>query len=321
MPSPFLESVRAACRLRGYSLQTEKTYLHWIRRFILFNNKAHPSSCGAVEVEAFLTHLACDRGVTANTQKVVLNALVFLYKHVLGHELGKLAFSLSRKQRQLPVVLSREEVAAIFAQLSGRDLLIFQLLYGSGLRISECLGLRVKDIGLTDYSISIINGKGNKDRKTLLAAPLVPALERQIAKAVDTQREDKAHGVGTALPQAIGRKYMNARYDPAWAYVFPSAQWCAHPYSGEVVRYHMHASVPSKSLRAAVKRSAIPKKVSTHTFRHSFATHLLSSGTDIRTIQELLGHNDIKTTQIYTHVIGKHFAGTTSPLESLQSNN
>lgn len=234
MPSPFMESVRAAIRLRGYSLKTEKTYLHRIRRYILFNNKAHPSSCGAAEVEAFLTDLSATRAVFANTQKVALNALVFLYRHVLGLELGELGFKLSHKQRRLPVVLTQHEVLAIFQHLTDRDLLIFQLLYGSGLRISECLGLRVKDVGLNDLSLTVVDGKGNKDRKTLLAEPLVPELAGLIEAAVKIQKEDASRGIGTELPPALDRKYPSAKFEPAWAFIFPSSGWCAHPITDAV---------------------------------------------------------------------------------------
>ena len=312
-----MNRVREACRLRGYSLKTEKAYLHWIRRFIVFNNKVHPSTCGPAEVEAFLTDLAVTRFATANTQKVALNAIVFLYKQVLGIELGRLNFSLSRKQRQLPVVLSREEVKAVLDQLTGRNQLIFRLLYGSGLRISECLGLRVKDVDLSHLSISVIDGKGNKDRKTVLSGSLAEPLKMSIADALKIQAADRERGIGAALPPALSRKYPNAKFEPAWAFVFPSQRWCEHPLTGEICRYHIHHSVPTKALRRAVHSAGVAKKVSSHTFRHSFATHLLMGGTDIRTIQEMLGHNDVKTTQIYTHVIGQHFAGTLSPLESL----
>ena len=313
-----MKSIRDACRLRGYSLKTEKTYVHWIRRYIYFINKAHPSTCGAAEVEAFLTYLAARRHASANTQKVALNSLVFLYRKVLDIELGELNFSLSHKQRQLPVVLTREEVKRILEKLSGRNQLIFQLLYGSGLRISECLGLRIKDIDFNDNSIVVLDGKGNKDRKTLLAPVLIESLKTHIKKAQRVQSEDAANGIGAALPPALARKFPRAKYESAWAFVFPSNRWCRHPLTGEVCRYHLHTSVPTKALRAAVLSAGISKKVSSHTFRHSFATHLLLNGTDIRTIQELLGHNDVKTTQIYTHVIGQHYAGTTSPLETLR---
>jgi len=316
--SPFMQSVRSACRLRNYSLRTEKTYLHWIRRYILYTNKRHPAECGAVEVVAFLSHLAEEKLVSVNTQKVALNALVFLYRHVIKSELGDLGFKTARKQRQLPVVLNRDEVRKIIDQLSGRDKLIFQLLYGSGLRISECLRLRIKDLNTQQLSVTVIDGKGKKDRQTLLAKSLVPVIKEQQVIAQKLQADDIRHGVGTAMDPALARKYPKAASSPAWAFLFPSSRWCGHPLTGEVCRYHLHPTVPSRALRTAVETAGLNyKRINCHTFRHSFATHLLASGTDIRNVQELLGHNDVKTTQIYTHVIGEHYAGTISPIEAL----
>jgi len=317
MPSQFMQDVRSACRLRDYSFQTEKTYAYWIRRFIYFVEKKHPNLCGQKEVEAFLTHLAEKEFVTVNTQKVALNALVFMYRHVIKRDLGDLGFALARKQRKLPVVLSRNEINLVFEQLKGRDKFIFQLLYASGLRISECLRLRVKDIDLENLSVTVVDGKGKKDRQTLLASSLASQMKDHIIKAQSLLQEDVARNVGAAMDIGLDKKYPNAKFSDAWAFIFPSSRWSAHPFSGEICRYHLHPTVPTRSLQKAVKKSGVPKKVSCHTFRHSFATHLLQDGTDIRTVQELLGHNDVKTTQIYTHVIGRHYAGTTSPFERL----
>jgi integron integrase len=277
----------------------------------------HPATCGDQDVQAFLTHLAEKQHVSANTQKVALNALVFMYRHVIKQELGDLGFTLSRKQRHLPVVLSRTEIRNIFAHLSGRNKLIFQLLYVSGLRISECLQLRIKDIDLENRSITVVNGKGKKDRQTLLAETLIEPLKIQMQKAKELMAEDAFSRVGVAMEIGLSRKYPNAKFEYPWAYIFPSSNWSKHPFTGEVCRYHLHSTVPTRVLRVAVKNAGIPRKVSCQTFRHSFATHLLMDGTDIRTVQELLGHNDVKTTQIYTHVIGQHYAGTTSPFERL----
>lgn len=318
MASPFMESVRSICRLRGYSLRTEKTYLHWIRRYIYFTDKRHPKDCGTDEVVSFLSHLSNDKHVSVNTQKVALNALVFLYKHVVKQELGDLGFTPATKQRQIPQVLTKNEVSDVLGNLHGRDRLIFQLLYGSGLRISECLRLRVKDIDFDRLSLTVVDGKARKDRTTLLANSLTDSLRAQIERALLTHNSDTSKGVGVAMPGALERKYPKAAYSPAWAYIFPSSNWCEHPITGSVCRYHIHPTVPTRSLRAAVKTSGVTsKRITSRTFRHSFATHLLESGTDIRTVQELLGHNDVRTTQIYTHVIGKHYAGTMSPIDSI----
>lgn len=313
--SPFIESIRSEIRLRGYSLRTEKTYIYWIKQFIFFNDKRHPREMGAEEVKSFLSWLSVTRHVAVNTQKVALNALVFLYQKVLKQELGELGFQPARKQQRLPVVLTTEEVFKIIEQLSDRNKLIIQMLYGSGLRISECLRLRVQDICFSSLAVTVKDGKGNKDRVTLLSKQLVPALEDMIKVAIDVQKQDNANGIGPSLPYALGRKYPNAFRSPGWMYIFPSSTLCPHPQTGEVCRHHLHDSVIRKALYVAVRASGVRKKVSCHTFRHSFATHLLQAGCDIRTVQELLGHNDLSTTQIYTHVIGRHYAGTTSPLD------
>lgn len=318
MPSPFMESVRREIRLRGYSMATEKTYLTWVRKFIRYSNKRHPQEMGAKEVKDFLSWLAVDCRVAVNTQKVALNALVFLYHKVLQQDLGDLGFSLATRQRCLPTVLSPGEVQLIIDQLTGTKRLIVELMYGSGLRVSECLRLRVQDIDLNRYALTIRNGKGRKDRLVLLSRKLESALRLQMECAIELQRKDNEHDVGSSLPDALSRKYPNAYRTPGWAYLFPSTAWCDHPVTGIVCRHHLHQSVIRKALRKAVSAAGIHnRRVNCHTFRHSFATHLLASGTDIRTVQELLGHNDVKTTQIYTHVIGRHYAGTESPLDRL----
>ncbi len=318
MTSPFLESISSACRLRGYSLQTEKTYLHWIKSFIYFSDKKHPRTCGSKEVTAFLTYLAKEKYVTANTQKVALNSLVFMYRYVIKKDIGELNFKLAQKQRRLPTVLNPPEIKKILEALNGRDKLIFELLYGSGLRIGECLSLRVKDINLDRLSVTVVNGKGNKDRQTILSPALVPKLQDTIRSAIELLKSDNDRGITPALDPALSRKYPNAGTSEAWAFLFPASRWCPHPLTGEVCRYHLHPSVPRRTLQKTVKQIGMSyKRVNCHTFRHSFATHLLSSGTDIRTLQELLGHNDVKTTQIYTHLAGQHYAGTISPLEKL----
>jgi integron integrase len=319
MASQFLSSLRQDMRLRGYSLRTEKSYLYWIRFYIKFTKKRHPMDTGKEEVTAFLTYLANQRHVAVNTQKVALNAVVYMYHKFLGVDLGDLGFSLATKQRQIPVVLSKEEVSRILGVLSGRNRMVVELLYGSGLRVSECLRLRVQDLDLKRLSVTVRDGKGNKDRQTLLSPALVPAVNLAINESIALQKRDNQQGVGPSLPYALGRKYPNAYKSPAWAFIFPSTTLCQHPVTGETCRHHLHQTVIRKALKPAVSQAGIyNKRVSCHTFRHSFATHLLEAGTDIRTVQELLGHNDVKTTQIYTHVLGQHYAGTKSPLDRLQ---
>lgn len=316
--SPFIESLRAEIRVRGYSLRTEKTYIFWIKRFILFHDKRHPRDMGPEEIKAFLSWLAVSRHVAVNTQKVALNALVFLYQKVMHRQLGDLGFQPARKQRRLPVVLTPEEVFKIIDLLSDRNQLVIQMLYGSGLRISECLRLRVQDICFSSLAVTVKDGKGNKDRVTLLSRHLVAPLQEMVNLALAVQTTDNEQGLGPSLPDALGRKYPNAFRSQGWMYIFPSSTLCPHPLTGELCRHHLHDTVVRKALQTAVRASGIRKKISCHTFRHSFATHLLQSGCDIRTVQELLGHNDLSTTQIYTHVIGQHFAGTTSPLDRFQ---
>jgi integron integrase len=317
--SPFMAMVRGEIRLRGYSIRTEKSYLFWIKQFILFHQKRHPSEMGAAEVKAFLTSLAVKRNVAINTQKVALNAVVFLYAKILKIELGDLGFTLATKQRHLPSVLTQDEVLRILNQLQGRDRLIIEMLYASGLRITECLRLRVQDIDFSAHSICVRDAKGNKDRQTLLSASLIPPLQKAIEQALDVQKKDNELGVGPSLPHRLDSKYRNGFRSPAWMFIFPSTQLCVHPISGLQCRHHLHDSVVRKSLQKAVALAGIDKKrVSCHTFRHSFATHLLQAGCDIRNLQELLGHNDVKTTQIYTHVIGRHFVGINSPLDTLR---
>lgn len=317
MPSPFLESVRRQMRLNGFSIRTEKSYLYWIRHYIYFIGKRHPSEAGSTQVRDFLSYLANDRHVAVNTQKVALNALVFLYHRVLNMPLGELGFSLASKQRSLPVVLSTTEVRHILDQLSGRNRLIIELLYGSGLRVSECLRLRVKDVDLSRRSIAVIDGKGRKDRVTLVGESLLTSLNEQIQRGISVQANDAKQGVGCSMPPALSRKYPSASKSPAWAFIFPASGLCAHPETGELCRHHLHDTVVRRFLKPAVARAGVLKKVNCHTFRHSFATQLLAAGSDIRTVQELLGHNDVKTTQIYTHVLGKHYAGAVSPLDAL----
>ena len=278
MPSQFLESLRRDIRLRGYSIRTEKSYLYWVRYFIRFTGKQHPTDVGAAEVKAFLSFLASDRHVAINTQKVALNALVYLYHKFLQIELGDLGFTLATKQRVLPVTLTPGEIAKIIACLNGRNRLIIEILYGSGLRISECLRLRIQDVDLERLAVTVRDGKGNKDRQTLLSPKLITPINQTITESLRILEQDNLNGIGPSLPYALGRKYPNAFKSAKWAYIFPSTKTCSHPVTGEICRRHLHQTVIRKALGPAVKAAGIEnKKVNCHTFRHSFATHLLEA--------------------------------------------
>ena len=317
--SPFLSSISHAMRQKGYALKTEKTYLHWIKRFILFNNKQHPKYMGADEVRAFLSNLANQHHVAIGTQKIALNALAFLYNKYLNKPLGQLDFIPASRPRRLPVVLSISEVKNILNTVdNSRNHIVFSLLYGAGLRVNECLRLRVKDFDFNYRSISVHDSKGNKSRVTLLPHKLLPSFKNLIEEAVHIQQLDNKQDVGPSLPFALDRKYPSAFRQAAWMFVFPSSGLSQHPFTNKLCRHHLHDSVIRRALRQAVESAGlVNKRVSCHTFRHSFATHLLQAGRDIRTVQELLGHTDVKTTQIYTHVLGEHFTGTHRPLDTL----
>ena len=317
--SPFINLVRQNIRMRGYSMRTEKTYLYWICDYIRFHRMQHPKDLSPEHVVSFLSYLANRRDVAINTQKTALNALAFLYNQFLNQPLGDLGFTYAKRQRRLPIVLTTQEVQLILDNLSGRDKVIFSILYGSGLRITECLRLRVKDVDLLRNSITVHDGKGGKDRQTILSPSLAKPLNYLIEKAIQLQQQDNLQGIGPSLPHMLGKKFPNAYRQPAWMFIFPSTTICKHPITDKLCRHHLHDSVPRKALKKSVDKSGLNrKKISCHTFRHSFATQLLQNGRDIRTVQELLGHSDVSTTQIYTHVIGQHFAGTNSPLDNLR---
>ena len=316
--SPFLNSIRQAMRTQGYSIRTEKTYLYWIKYFIRFHGRQHPSVLSAVHIKAFLSHLANNKNVAINTQKTALNALAFLYNQFLKQLFGDLDFKYAKQGRRMPIMLNPNEVSMILNNLTNRNRLIFSILYGSGLRISECMRIRVMDINFSNGSLTVRKSKGNKDRVTILSSQLFEPIKEQIKRSLAIQAQDNLKGYGPSLPHALGKKYPAAYRQSDWMFLFPSTTLCNHPYTGIVCRHHLHDTVARKALKQAVMASALSgKKIGTHTFRHSFATELLRSGRDIRTVQELLGHKDVSTTQIYTHVIGQHFAGTQSPLENL----
>ncbi len=316
-PPRLLDQLRGRIRRLGLSPRTEEAYVGWVRRFVLANGKRHPRDMGAREVEGFLTALAVHGRVAASTQNQALSALLFLYREVLGIELPWLDdIRRAKRPQRLPVVLSREEVAALLGALDGTAWLMAGLLYGSGLRLLECLRLRVKDVDFVRREITVRHGKGGKDRRTVLPALVVEALQGQMAEARRVHERDLAAGFGVGgLPNALARKYPNAAREWAWQYVFPARGRSVDPRSGEVARHHVDESVLQRAVRQAVRSAGIDKPATCHTLRHSFATHLLESGADIRTIQELLGHKDVATTQIYTHVLNRGGSGVVSPLD------
>ena len=318
-PSPFIESVREAIRVRHYSLYTERAYVHWIRRFILFHGKRHPARMAETEVAEFLSHLAVQRKVAAATQNQALSALVFLYKAVLDRPLGEVADVVRAKRpARLPTVLSRAEVTALLGQMQGMYWLIGGLLYGSGLRLFEALSLRVKDIEFEHRALFIRDGKGAKDRVVTLADTLVVPLHRHLEDRRTIYERDLAAGLaGVWLPYALARKYPNAPRSWGWQFVFPASRPGMDPRVGVIRRHHIHPSAMRKAMRRALRMAGIEKAASCHTLRHSFATHLLERGADIRTVQEQLGHNDLRTTQIYTHVLQRGGLAVRSPLDGL----
>ena len=318
----LLDRVRSAVRLKNYSYSTEQTYVHWTRRFILFHEKRHPAQMGRKEVEEFLRHLAVNGDVTSSTQNQALSALIFLYKVVLNAPLGHVEVLWAKKRKRLPVVLTQQEVQAVLSHLSGEPLLVSQLLYGAGLRLNECLGLRVQDVDLATRIITVRDGKGGVDRTTVLPATLLQDLGEQLEYARQLHHRDLQNGQGRAsLPYALARKYPNANREWIWQFIFPSRTLAVDPRNdnGTLYRHHLHQSTIQKAVRAAAIRSEINKRVSPHVFRHSFATHLLENGTDIRKIQTLLGHKDLNTTMIYTHVAHIDTTSVRSPLGFLNS--
>jgi integron integrase len=315
----LLDQVRAEIRTRHYSIHTEQAYIHWIKEFILFHHKRHPAEMAEREVTAFLAHLAVDRNIAASTQNQALSALLFLYNHVLQQPLEWLdRITRAKSPTRVPLVFTRHEVQAILAQLDGQTWLMASVLYGAGLRLMECLRLRVKDIDFGYNQITVHDGKGAKDRVTLLPEPLKAPLQRHLAKIRSQHQEDLKQGYGAVyLPFALERKYPAANREWGWQYVFPAAKRSIDPRSGAVRRHHVDEQVLQKAMKAAIRAAGISKPGSCHTLRHSFATHLLEDGYDIRTVQELLGHKDVRTTMIYTHVLNRGGKAVRSPLERL----
>jgi len=315
--SPLLERVRNAIRIRHYSLRTEQSYIHWIRRFILFHKKRHPNDMGEREISAFLTDLAVNRNVAASTQNQALSAILFLYQKVLDRKLEWLDDVVRAKRpAHMPVILTREETQQLLNEIPGINGLIIRVLYGTGMRKMECLRLRVQDIDFDYRQIVIRSGKGDKDRVTVLPDVLVEKLQKQLDRARAIHNHDLEEGYGeVALPHALARKYPDAGKEWRWQYVFPATHRSVDPYTGLIRRHHWFETNVSRAIREATRRLGINKRVSVHTLRHSFATHLLEDGYVIRTVQELLGHKDVKTTQIYTHVLNRGGRGVRSPLD------
>lgn len=315
----LMDQVRNKIRFKQYSLRTEQAYSGWIRRYIFFHNKRHPVDMGAAEIEAFLTYLAAERRVSASTQNVALSAILFLYREVLEIELPWLDnFSPAKRPQRLPVVLSREEVTSLLDNVE-RPLhaLVLRLLYGSGMRLMECIRLRVKDLDFARSEITIREGKGRKDRVTVLPGAILNDLKKQLSVSRRFFDQDRASQVpGVFLPDALARKYPNAGREWAWHWVFPSTKLSTCPRTRITRRHHMDEKALQRAMKQAINRVGITKPASPHTLRHSFATHMLENGYDIRTVQELLGHSNVKTTMIYTHVLNRGGRGVKSPLDS-----
>lgn len=311
--------MRGAVRLRHYSRRTEEAYTYWVRRFVLHHGKRHPNELGTDHVASFLAWLAVSEHVSASTQNQALSALLFLYREVIRKELGDLpAIPRAKQPERVPVVLARKEVARLLSHLDGVEWLVAALLYGGGLRLQECLSLRVKDIDFARNHVAIRCGKGQKDRFTVLPAAVRPRLETHLATVRQLHARDLAAGFGRAvLPDALDRKYPNAAKDWGWQFVFPAARICRDSRWGPPTRFHLHESALQKAVARAARAAGLTKRVGPHTFRHSFATHLLEDGQDIRTVQELLGHRDVRTTMIYTHVLARGPLAVRSPIDRL----
>lgn len=315
--SPFLEHVRSVIRLRQLSYSTEKSYVGWIERYIRWNGMKHPKDLGSTDVKEFLTYLAVQRRVSASTQNQALNALVFLYKHVLQKPLGNIGKTVrAQRPKLLPVVLTRDEVRAMFSNLTGPYWLIANLLYGSGLRLTECLKLRIKDIEFDRSQLIIRQSKGFKDRVAIMPQTLRTHLEIQIERVTHLYSKDMSKGSpGVSLPEGLARKYPRLSLSLGWYYLFPAPHLSQDPRTGKWFRHHLYPDTVRRRLKAAMEKACIKKHATSHSLRHSYASHSLEDGVDIRTLQVLLGHNDIRTTMIYTHVLNRGVLGARSPLD------
>lgn len=316
-PPRLVEQVRDVCRLRHLALSTERTYWHWIKRFILFHHKRHPRELGAGEVREFLSSLAVRDHVAASTQNQALQALLFLYRDVLETPLPLITEVVrANRPQRLPVVMTAREVEAVLARMTGTNKLMASLLYGAGLRVMECCRLRVKDLCFETNEITVRESKGDKDRRTMLPEGVHDELKSQLDFARTLHENDLRDGFGEIeMPHALARKYPNAARSWSWQYVFPASRRSVDPRSGRTGRHHIFPDTVQRAVKAAIRLAGVTKLVSCHTFRHSFATHLLEAGYDIRTVQELLGHADVRTTMIYTHVLNKGGRGVRSPLD------
>ena len=313
----LLDQVRHAIRLRHYSFATEKAYVHWIKRFILANNKRHPRDMGAPEVQSFLTALAVQGNVSPSTQNQALSAILFLYRRVLEIELEWMdGIVRAKRERRIPVVFTQQEARSVIAHLNDKYWLMGSLMYGAGLRVLECLRLRVKDLDSNYRQITVHDGKGQKSRRTVLPDSISDRLDEHLVRVQVIHKSDVDAGIrGVSLPHALARKYPQAGNEWGWQYLFPSSKRSKSPYTGEVKRHHADQKGVQRAVKAAIKQVGIKKHASCHTFRHSFATHLLETGYDIRTVQELLGHSNVKTTMIYTHVLNRGGRAVRSPMD------
>jgi len=314
----LLDQYRETLRVKQYSRRTEETYTNWVRQFILYHNKRHPRQMGVPEINQFITHLVVERHISASTQNQALSAILFLYRHVLAIQLDEATLAGMRpsKSKRVPTVLSKAEALAVIQKMNGIYRLMAQIMYGSGLRLMECLRLRVKDLDFQNHQIIVRDGKGGDDRLTMFPDTLLEPLRLQLKYVQVQHQKDLAEGYGIVyIPNASTSKYPNAAREFAWQYVFPAPELSIDPVTGLKQRHHIHETSLQKAVHAAAKAAGMSKPVSPHTFRHTFATHLLQNGYDIRTVQELLGHKDVKTTMIYTHVLQKGAMGVKSPLD------
>lgn len=315
----LLDQVREQIRLRGYTFSTEQSYVNWTRRFILFHNKRHPNTMGQTEIEQFLTHLAVETNVAPNTQNQARSAILFLYNHVLQQPLEtSLDIVLAKKPQRLPTVLSKQEISQLIPLIPEQHQLFTKLLYGSGLRIAEAVRLRIQNIDFQQNQLIVRDGKGQKDRTTLLPQTIQKSLQNHLQRVKQIHQQDLKNGHGAVhLPYALDRKYPNAQHEWIWQYVFPTKTLTTDPRTNTLRRHHIDPSTIRKAIRQATALANIPKRITPHTFRHSFATHLLEDGTDIRTVQQLLGHADVSTTMIYLHVMQKDKLTIQSPLDNI----